>query len=127
MKRHGKLCISHPARGDRPLTPEQEAALTQAYAELQAQAPFVSGRLLAQVAGVSQRSASTFLRAHRTETPKAARARARQQKLEDVWTRLEAQGVRITGCLLAKEAGVMKLTAQHFLRERRNEASHAAH
>jgi RNA polymerase sigma factor (sigma-70 family) len=126
VKRHGKLSISYPARDDRPLKPEQEAALTKAYRELQAQAPSVSGRLLAQVAGVSQRSASTFLRLHRTETPKAARARARQQKLEEVWRRLDAQGVRITGCLLAREARVMKQTTTDFLKARRGE-SHAAH
>ncbi len=126
VKRHGKLCISYPARGDRPLTPEQDAALTQAYTELQAQAPSVSGRLLAQVAGVSQCSAYTFLRLHRTETPKAARARTRQQKLEEVWRRLDAQGVRVTSQLLAKEARVMKQTATDFLKARRRE-SHAAH
>jgi len=109
-----------------PLTPEQEAALTKAYAELQAQAPSVSGRLLAQVAGVSQRSAYTFLRAHHTESPKEARARHRQQKLEEVWRRLQAQGVRVASPRLAQEAGVMKQTALTFLQARRRE-SHAAH
>jgi RNA polymerase sigma factor (sigma-70 family) len=126
VKRNGKLSISSPARDDRPLMPEQEAALTKAYAEMQVHAPSVSGRLLAQAAGVSQSSAHRFLRAHRTETPKEARARQRQQKLEEVWTRLEAQGVRVTSPLLAKEAGVMKQTATDFLKARRS-TSHAAH
>jgi RNA polymerase sigma factor (sigma-70 family) len=126
VKRNGKLSISYPARDDRPLTPEQEAALTKAYTELQAHAPSVCGRLLAQAAGVSQDIAHTFLRAHRTETPKEARARQRQQKLEKVWTRLEAQGVRVTSPLLAKEAGVMKQTATDFLKTRRS-TSHTAH
>jgi len=125
VKRNGKLCISYPARDDRPLSPEQETALTKVYAELQAQAPSVSGRLLAQVAGVSQQSAYTFLRAHQTEPPKEARARARQQKLEKVCTRLEGQGVRVTSPRLAQEAGVMKLTALTFLKARRRER-HAA-
>ena len=126
VKRNGKLCISYPARDDRPLPPEQVTALTKAYAELQAHASSVSGRLLAQVAGVSQRSAYTYLHAHRTETPKEARARQRQQKLEEVWRRLEAQGVRVTSPLLAQEAGVMKQTALTFLKARRSR-SHAAH
>jgi hypothetical protein len=124
VKRHGKLCLFCPARDDCPPTPEQEAALTKAYTGLQAHAPSVSGRLLAQVAGASQRSAYRFLRAHRTETPKEARACQYQQKLEEVWTRLEGQGVRITGPLLAQEAGVMKQRALTFLKARRSE-SHA--
>jgi RNA polymerase sigma factor (sigma-70 family) len=115
VKRHGKLCISYPARDDRPLTQEQETALTKAYAEQQAQAPSVSGRLLAQVAGVSQRSAYTFLRAHRTETPKEARARHRQRQLEEVCTRLEAQGQAYGSALLAREAKVGKQAALDFL------------
>jgi hypothetical protein len=125
VKRHGKLCISSPARDDCPPTPEQEAALTKAYTGLQAHAPSVSRRLLAQVAGVSQRSAYRFLRLHLTETPKVARVCQCQQKLEEVWTRLEGQGVRITSPLLAQEAGVMKQTALTFLKARRSE-SHAA-
>jgi hypothetical protein len=66
-----------------------------------------------------------FLRLHRSETPKEARARQRQQKLEEVCTRLEAQGVRVTSPRLSKEAGVAKKTAIDFLTARRS-TSHAA-
>jgi hypothetical protein len=91
----------------------------------QAQGVIVTGRSLAKAVGTSVGRALMFLRLHRTETPKEARARQRQQKLEEVWTRLEAQGVRITSPLLAKEAGVMKQTAIDFLKARRSN-SHAA-
>ena len=103
VKRHGKLCISYPARDDRPLTPEQETALTKAYTELQAHVPSVSGRLLAQATGVSQDIAHTFLRAHRIESPKQARARHRQRQLEEAYSRLEAQGHACSSALLARD------------------------
>jgi DNA-directed RNA polymerase specialized sigma subunit len=57
---------------------------------------------------------------------KEARARQRQQHLEEACTRLEAQGVRVTSPLLAKEARVMKQTAIDFLKAQRS-TSHAAH
>src|SRR5260370_39979599 len=99
--------------------------MLHAYQGLQEQGIIVTGRSLAKEAGMSVGRALMFLRLHRTETPKEARARQRQQKLEEVWTRLEVQGVRITSPLLAKEAGVMKHTAIDFLKERRSN-SHAA-
>jgi hypothetical protein len=61
-----------------------------------------------------------FLRLHRTETLKEMRARQRQQKLEEVWTRLESRRVRPTSPLLAKEADVAKKTALDFLTARRS-------
>jgi hypothetical protein len=91
----------------------------------QAQDIIVTGRLLAQVTVVSMGRALMFLRLHRTETPKAARARQRTRKHEEVCMRLEGQGVRVTSPRLSKEAGVMKKTAIDFLKARRS-TSHAA-
>jgi hypothetical protein len=65
-----------------------------------------------------------FLRLHRAEIPKAARAGQRQQKMEAVCARLEAQGVAVMSPMLAKEAGVAKQTAIDFLKAGRRE-SHA--
>jgi DNA-binding CsgD family transcriptional regulator len=126
-KKNGKPCILYPdAHNNYTITPEQEASMLHAYQGLQAQGIIVTGRLLAQVTGMSVGRALMFLRLHRTETPKEARARQRQQHLEEVCTRLEAQGVRVTSPLLAKEAGVMKQTAIDFLKARRR-INHAAH
>jgi RNA polymerase sigma factor (sigma-70 family) len=125
-KKNGKPCILYPDAHNRyTITPEQEAAMLHAYREFQAQGVVVTGRLLAKAAGTSVGRALMFLRLHRTETPKEARARQRQQRLEEVCRRLEAQGVRVTSPLLAKEAGVMKKTAIDFLKARRS-TSHAA-
>jgi len=125
-KRNGKPYILYPdAHNTYTITPEQEAAMLHAYNTLQAQGIIVTGRLLAQATGTSEGRALMFLRLHRTETPKEARARQRQQKLEEVYTRLEVQGTRVTSPLLAKEAGVMKQTAIDFLKARRS-TSHAA-
>ncbi|HEY6542438.1 MAG TPA: hypothetical protein VIZ18_15955 [Ktedonobacteraceae bacterium] len=84
----------------------------------------MTGRALSQAAGISLERALTFLRQQRSGTPTQDRARQRQQKLERVCARLEAQGVRVTSPLLAKEAKVMKQTAIDFLTARRR-ASHA--
>ena len=100
--------------------------MLHAYQCLQAQGIIVTGRSLAKEAGMSVGRALMFLRLHRTETPKEAGARQRERKLEEVCTRLEAQGVRVTSPLLAKEAGVMKKTAIDFLKAQRS-TSHAAH
>jgi RNA polymerase sigma factor (sigma-70 family) len=125
-QKNGKPCILYPdAHNHYKITPEQEASMLHACRDLQAQGVIVTGRLLAQAVGTSVGRALMFLRLHRTETPKEARARQRQQKLEEVWTRLEGQGVRVTSPLLAKEAGVMKQTAIDFLTARRSK-SHAA-
>jgi RNA polymerase sigma factor (sigma-70 family) len=125
-KKNGKPCICYPdAHNTYTITPEQEAAMTTVCRDLQAQGIIVTGRSLAQATGVGMGRAFMFLRLHRTETPKQARARHRQQKLEAVWTRLEAQGVRVTSPKLAKEAGVMKKTALDFLKARRR-TTHAA-
>src|SRR5258708_4558582 len=125
-KKNGKPCIYYPdAHNNYTITPEQEAALLHGCLDLQAQGVIVTGRSLAKAVGTSVGRALMFLRLNRTETPKEARARQRQQKLEEVWTRLEAQGVRITSPLLAKEAGVMKQTAIDFFKARRS-TSHAA-
>ncbi len=126
-RKNGKPCILYPDAHNRyTITPQQEAAMLRGCLDLQAQGVIVTGRSLAQATGVSMGCALMFLRLHRTQTPKEARARQRQQKLEEVWTRLEAQGVRVTSPLLAKEAGVMKKTALDFLKARRRK-SHAAH
>jgi RNA polymerase sigma factor (sigma-70 family) len=115
-KKHGKPCIRYPEAHHRyTITPEQQAAMLQACRDLQAQDIIVTGRLLAQMTGVSVGRALMFLRLHRTETPKEARARQRKRPLEEVCTRLEGQGVRVASPLLAKEAGVMKQTARTFL------------
>jgi len=125
-KKNGKLYILYPDAHNRyTITPEQEATMLHASRDLQAQGIIVTGRSLVQATGVSMGRALMFLRQHRTETPKEARARQRESKLEEVWTRLEAQGVRVTGPLLAKEARVMKQTALDFLKARRSQ-SHAA-
>jgi RNA polymerase sigma factor (sigma-70 family) len=126
-KKNGKLCIYYPDIHNKyTITPEQEGAMTAGCLDLQAQGVIITGRLLAQVTGMSVGRALMFLRLHRTETPKEARARQRQHHLEEVCTRLEAQGVRITSPRLSKEAGVMKKTAIDFLKARRS-TSHAAH
>ena len=124
-KKNGKSCILYPdAHNNYTITPEQEATMLHVYRDLQAQEIIVTGRLLAQATGVSMGRALMFLRLHRTETPKAARARQRERKLEEVCTRLEAQGVLVTSPRLSKEAGVMKQTAIGFLQARRS-TSHA--
>ncbi len=124
--RNGKSYILYPdAHNTYTITPQQEAALLRGYLDLQAQGIIVTGRSLATAAGTSVGRALMFLRLHRAETPKEARARQRQQKLEEVCARLEAQGVRVTSPLLAKEAGVAKKTAIDFLKARRS-TSHAA-
>ncbi len=126
-KKNDKPCIYYPdAHNHYTITPEQEASMLRGCLDLQAQGVIITGRSLAKEAGVSIGRALMFLRLHRTETPKEARARQRQQHLEEVWTRLEAQGVRITSPRLSKEAGVMKKTAIDFLKARRS-TSHAAH
>jgi RNA polymerase sigma factor (sigma-70 family) len=126
-KKNGKPCILYPdAHNTYTITPEQEASMLHASRDLQTQGIIVTGRSLAQAAGTSAGRALMFLRLHRSETPKEARARQRQRKLEEVWTRLDAQGVRVTSPLLAKEAGVAKKTAIDFLNARRSK-SHAAH
>jgi RNA polymerase sigma factor (sigma-70 family) len=119
-QRNGKLCICYPdAHNTAADTPEQEAALLAAYDDLQARDIIVTGRSLASAAGTSVERAWTFLRRHRSGTPTQDRARQRQQKLERVCARLEAQGVRVTSPLLAKEAGVAKQSAIDFLTARR--------
>lgn len=124
--RSGKPYILYPeAHNAYTMTPQQEAALVQACHDLQARGVIVTGRRLAQEAGTSAGRALMFLRLHRSGTPTEDRARQRQQKLEQVYTRLEAQGVRVTGPMLAKEAGVMKKTASDFLKARRR-TTHAA-
>ncbi len=125
-KKNGKPCIFYPnAHNDYTITPEQETAMTTACSDLQARGVIITGRSLAKATGVGIGRALMFLRLHRSETPKEARARQRQQKLEDVCTRLEVQGVRVTSPLLAKEAAVMKKTALDFLKARRS-TTHAA-
>jgi len=125
-KKNGKPCIYYPDAHNRyTITPEQEAAMLHACSDLQAQGIIVTGRLLAQATGVSMGRALMFLRLHRIETPKEARARQRERRLEEVCTRLEGLGVRVTSPLLAKEAGVMKQTALNFLKARRSN-NHAA-
>jgi RNA polymerase sigma factor (sigma-70 family) len=125
-KKNGKPYILYPdAHNTYTITPEQEAALLRGCLDLQTQGIIVTGRSLAKASGTSVGHALMFLRLHRAETPKEARARQRQQKLAEVCTRLEAQGVRVTSPLLASEAGVMKKTAIDFLKARRS-TSHAA-
>jgi hypothetical protein len=120
-RRNGRPCICYPgAHNTAANTPEQEAALSAAYDDLQARDIIVTGRSLADAAGTSVERAWTFLRLHRAESPTAARARQRQQKLERVCARLEARGVRVTSPLLAREAGVAKRTAIDFLTRRRS-------
>ncbi len=99
--------------------------MTSTCRDLQAQSVIINGRSLAKAVGGSVGRALMFLRLHRSETPKEARARQRQQKLAEVWTRLEAQGVQVTSPRLSKEAGVAKKTAIDFLKARRS-TSHAA-
>ncbi len=124
-QRNGKPCICYPdAHNTAANTSEQEAALRTAYADLQARDIFVTGRSLADTAGTSVERAWTFLRRHRSGSPTEARARQRQQKLERACARLEAQEVRLTSPLLAKEAGVAKQSAIDFLTTRRS-VSHA--
>ena len=124
-KKNGKPCILYPdAHNGYTITPEQEAAMLHAYSDLQAQGIIATGRLLAKEAGTSVGRALMFLRLHRTQTPKEARARQRQQHLAEVCARLEAQGGRVTSPRLSKEAAVMKRTAIDFLKARK-EASHA--
>jgi RNA polymerase sigma factor (sigma-70 family) len=124
-QKNGKCCICYPdAHNTSANTQEQEAALLAAYQDLQARDIIVTGRSLASAAGTSIVRAWTFLRRHRAGTPTEARAHQRQQKLERVCARLEAQGVRVTSPLLAREAGVAKQTAIDFLTTRRSK-SHA--
>ena len=125
-KKNGKPCIFYPdAHNNYTLTPEQEAAMTTACRDLQAQGVIITGGSLAKAVGGSVGRARMFLRLHRSETPKEARARQRQQKLAEARTRLEAQGVQVTSPRLSKEAGVAKKTAIDFLKARRS-TSHAA-
>jgi RNA polymerase sigma factor (sigma-70 family) len=120
-QKNGKPCICYPdAHNTAANTPEQEAALRAAYNDLQARDIIVTGRSLADAAATSVERAWTFLRQHRAGTPTEARARQRQQKLELVCTRLEAQGMRLTSPLLAQEAGVAKQSAIDFLTARRS-------
>jgi RNA polymerase sigma factor (sigma-70 family) len=120
-RKNGKPCICYPDAHDTSAnTPEQEAALLAAYHDLQARDTIVTGRSLAEAAGTSVERAWTFLRQHRSGTPTQARARQRQQKLERVCARLEAQGVHVTSPVLAKEAGVAKMAAIDFLKARRS-------
>jgi RNA polymerase sigma factor (sigma-70 family) len=120
-QKNGKPCICYPdAHNTAANTPEQEATLMAAYDDLQARDIIVTGRSLADAADTSVERAWTFLRRHRSETPTEARARQRQQKLERVYARLEAQGVHVTSPLLAKEAGVAKQSAIDFLTARRS-------
>ncbi len=120
-QKNGKPCIRYPdAHNTAANTPEQEATLMAAYDDLQARDIIVTGRSLADAADTSVERAWTFLRRHRSETPTEARARQRQQKLERVCARLEAQGVHVTSPLLAKEAGVAKQSAIDFLTARRS-------
>jgi hypothetical protein len=120
-RKNGKPCILYPHAHNRyTITPEQEAAMLRGCLDLQAQGVIVTGRSLAQATGVGMGCALMFLRLHRTQTLKEMRARQRQQKLEEVWTRLEARRVRPTSPLLAKEAGVAKKTALDFLTARRS-------
>src|SRR5260221_1059693 len=126
-KKNGKPCIYNPdAHTNYTITPDQETAILHAYQGLQAQGIIVTGRSLAKEAGMSVGRALMFLRLHRTETPKEARARQRERKLEEGSTRLEARGRGVTSQLLAKEPGGMKKTAIDFLKARRS-TSHAAH
>jgi len=126
-KKNGKPCIYYPdAHNNYTITPEQETAMLRGCLDLQAQGIIITGRSLAKEAGTSVGRALMFLRLHRTETPKEARARQRQQHLEEACTRLEARGRRVTSPLLAKEARVMKQTAIDFLKAQRSK-SHAAH
>lgn len=119
-QQNGKPCICYPdAHNTSAITPEQEAALMAACRDLQAHGVIVTGRALSKAAGISLERALTFLRLHRTGTPTEDRARQRQQKLERVCARLEAQGVRVMSPLLAQEAGVAKQTAIDFLTARR--------
>src|SRR6266566_9158719 len=74
-KQNGKPCIYYPdAHNNYTITPEQEAAMLRACSDLQTQGFVVTGRSLAKEAGTSVGHALMFLRLHRTETPKRARA-----------------------------------------------------
>ena len=120
-QKNGKPCICYPdAHNTSANTQEQETVLLAAYDDLQARDITITGRSLAEAAGTTVERAWTFLRRHRSGTPTEARARQRQQKLERVCARLEAQGVRVTSPLLAREAGVAKKTAIDFLITRRS-------
>src|SRR5437660_1611985 len=61
-----------------------------------------------------------------TLCPPRARARQREARLTQVYTRLQAQRGRVTSSLLAKEAQVKKETAVDFLKARKGEVEHAA-
>lgn len=120
-QQNGKPCICYPAaHHTASILPEQEAELLATCCDLQAQRAIVTGRVLSKAAGISYERALTFLRHYRSGTPVEDRARQRQQKLERVCARLEAQEVRVTSPLLAKEAGVAKQTAIDFLAARRS-------
>ena len=132
--KNGKTCIRYPgAQKTYTLTPEQETSLRHACHDLEAQGVSVTGRSLAKAAKVSVARALLFLRLHSptsihplSETPKHVRARQREARLTQVYTRLQAQRGRVTSSLLAKEAQVKKQTAVDFLKAQKGKVEHAA-
>lgn len=130
ITRQGKQCISYTRAYRSPvlatLPPAQEETLMQAYRRLRERDVTVTIRALVQEAGFPRHLVQAFLRLHREESPKETRARQRQARLFEVCARLEAQGVRVTGPRLSKEARVMKGTALAYLRAyRQGGESHA--
>lgn len=126
--RKGKLCISYTTGAGSPCKPtsEQEAALKQAFTGLREQGNVVTGRMLAKATGLGLHLVWPFLRMHREETPKEARARQREKRLEETCARLEAQDRAFGGAILARDAGVMKKTALDFLKARRSKSGATA-
>lgn len=124
--RHGRPCICYPQAHASSPTPEQEVTLRRITTELEAQGHFVTGRLLAKAAGVSEARAFTFLRLHRTQTPQQARISHRHRQLEATYRRLATHGQAVSSVHLAREAHVGKPAALAFLKAQRSHHDAAA-
>jgi hypothetical protein len=75
-RRNGKACISYPSLRERIIKPEQEAALRQAYAELEASGRAITIRRLAHTAGVGISLTEAFLRGYRPQSQKEQRSKS---------------------------------------------------
>jgi RNA polymerase sigma factor (sigma-70 family) len=124
----GQTRIADPAAHTHlTLSPEQEAALTTAYADLKARGVPVTGRALAQAAGVGQNRAQQFLRQYREQFPDewtspAARHQQRLAHVAEVHAELVAQGQHITPDTLVIAAHVRIETVLEFLHAQRSQS-----
>ncbi len=127
--------VVQPGRQRRPAErrqqqPVREEQLEHAYQDLTTQGAGMNYHILAKVARVNKQAAMEFLRAKRGQSDpraiyraagssKESRAQQRQQRLEEAYRQLEAQGEQVSIERLARAAHVSKGSTAAFFQARK--------